>query len=142
MSNADADALGDVGFLLEAAELAWYRRVAPDERRAWEERFWASKDRNPATEVNERWVQHMARTTYALLRYGSVFGDASEVWVRFGGPNNVYIVDEGSGRLTEFWDYGRGPDLTFVRWVSSKRTDLTPEGRAYVDDLGKIFPPQ
>lgn len=142
MNDADADALGDVGFLLDAAELAWYRRVAPEERRAWEEDFWASKDRNPATEVNERWVQHMARSTFAFLRYGTVFGDASEVWVRFGGPNNVYIVDEGSGRLTEFWDYGRGPDLTFVRWVSSERTDLTPEGRAYVDDLGKIFPPQ
>lgn len=142
MQGSEADALGDVGFLLDDAELAWYRRVAPEERRSWEERFWASKDRNPATAVNERWVQHMARTTFALLRYGTVFGDASEVWVRFGGPNNVYIVDEGSGRLTEFWDYGRGPDLTFVRWVSSERTDLTPEGRAYVDDLGKIFPPQ
>lgn len=142
MDASEADALGDVGFLLDDAELAWYRRVAPVERREWEERFWAGKDRSPGTAVNERWVQHMARTTQALLRYGTVFGDAAEVWVRFGGPNNVYIVDEGSGRLTEFWDYGRGPDLTFVRWVSSERTDLTPEGRAYVDDLGKIFPPQ
>jgi len=142
MTDAEADELSDVAFLLDEQDLAWYRSVAPDERRVWEAEFWRFKDRTPSTEVNERWVEHMARTTYARLRLGGVFGDAGEVWVRFGGPKNIHIVDEGSGRLTEFWNYGSGPDITFVRWVSSKRTDLTPEGRAYVDDLGKIFPPQ
>jgi TonB family protein len=142
MTDAEADELCDVGFLLDGRELVWYRGLASVERRAWEAEFWKSKDRTPSTEVNERWVEHMARTTYARLRLGGVFGDAGEVWVRFGGPKNIHIVDEGSGRLTEFWDYGSGPDITFVRWVESKRTDLTPEGRAYVDDLGKIFPPQ
>ena len=92
--------------------------------------------------ANQHWVEHMSRTSFVWLRYGPVFGDAGEVWVRFGRPDNVHIVDDGTGRLTEFWDYGSGPDITFVRWVSAKRTDLTPEGRAYVDDLGKIFPPQ
>jgi TonB family protein len=142
MSDADADELIDVGFLLDRDELRWYRRVSPDERRSWEVQFWKTKDRAPSTEVNERWVEHMARATYARFRFGTVFGDAGEVWVRFGGPNSIHIVDEGSGRQTEFWNYGSGPDITFVRWTSSKRTDLTPEGRAYVDDLGKIFPPQ
>ena len=84
----------------------------------------------------------MARSTYALLRFGSVTSDPGEVWVRFGGPNTVHVVDEGSGQLTEFWDYGSAPDITFVRWVASRTMDLTREGRAYVDDLGKIFPPQ
>ena len=85
----------------------------------------------------------MARASVALLRHDGVFGDAGEVWVRFGGPKSIHIIDDGGGRLTEFWDYGNsGPDITFVRWVSSERTDLTPEGRAYADDLGKIFPPQ
>ena len=68
--------------------------------------------------------------------------DPGEVWVRFGGPNRVHVVDQGSGQLTEFWDYGSGADITFVRWVASQTMVLTPEGRAYVDDLGKIFPPQ
>ncbi len=138
-----ADELSDVSFLLDGDEAAWYQGIAPGERRVWEISFWRERDRVPATVVNERWVEHMARTAYAKLRFGEVFGDAGEVWVRFGGPNRIHVVDEGSGRLTEFWDYGRGgPDITFVRWASSKRTDLTPEGRAYVDDLRRIFPPQ
>jgi GWxTD domain-containing protein len=142
MTETDAERLSQVGVLLDGAEAAEYGRLAPAERRAWETSYWALRDRSPSTEVNERWVEHMARTSYTHLRFGSAFGDASEVWVRFGRPNHVNVVDDGTGRLTEFWDYGSGPDITFVRWVSAKRTDLTPEGRAYVDDLGKIFPPQ
>ena len=142
MAETDAERLSQVGVLLDGAEAAEYGRLAPAERRAWETSYWALRDRSPSTEVNERWVEHMARTSYARMRFGSAFGDASEVWVRFGRPNHVNVVDDGTGRLTEFWDYGSGPDITFVRWVSAKRTDLTPEGRAYVDDLGKIFPPQ
>ncbi len=142
MDEMDADELLDISYLLDGAEIARYQRAAPPERRTVEDAFWPTRDRVPATAVNERRVEHLARTAYAKLRFGTVFGDAAEVWVRFGRPNNVHIVDEGTGRLTEFWNYGSGPDITFVRWVSTKRTDLTPEGRAYVDDLGKIFPPQ
>ena len=142
MSEDEADAMTDIGFLLDVSEASRYRRLPAAERRVLQEDFWRRKDRVPSTAVNERRVEHLARAAYAHLRFGSVFGDAGEVWVRFGGPTSIHIVDEGSGRLTEFWNYGSGPDITFVRWVASKRTDLTPEGRAYVDDLGKIFPPQ
>lgn len=138
----EAEELTDISFLLDPGEARRYERASSEERRAYEDRMWNTADRSLPSGVNERWVEHMARATVARLRFGSVFGDAGEVWVRFGGPKTIHIVDEGSGRLTEFWDYGSGPDITFVRWVSSKRTDLTPEGRAYVDDLGKIFPPQ
>jgi len=142
MSDERVDALNDIGFLLDGTEERQYHRLSAAERRVWQDDFWKTKDRTPSTLVNERRAEHLARAAYAQLRFGSVFGDAGEVWVRFGGPTSIHIVDEGSGRLTEFWNYGSGPDITFVRWVASKRTDLTPEGRAYVDDLGKIFPPQ
>lgn len=142
VSVEEAAALTDVGFLLDRNAARSYRDLPAAERTVYNEDFWSTRDRAPSTAVNERWVEHMARATIAELLYGGVFGDAGEVWVRFGGPENIHIIDDGGGRLTEFWDYGSGPDITFVRWVSSERTDLTPEGRAYVDDLGKIFPPQ
>jgi protein TonB len=138
----DAEAIRDVFLVIDPVERADYRRLWGDERRAWEVAFWAGRDRTPGTEVNEREVQHLARSAYAHLRFGGTASDAGEVWVRFGGPNAIHIVDAGSGQLTEFWDYGSGPDITFARWVASRAMDLTPEGRAYVDDLGNIFPPQ
>lgn len=141
MDPADADQLADVGMLLGPDDRTRYRRLPIEERRAWVREYWSTRDPDPSTEVNERWVEHLARSSYAHLALGGVFGDAGEVWIRFGEPETVHIVDGGSGRLTEFWDYGSGPDITFVRWVSSRGTDLTPEGRAYVDDLGRSFSP-
>jgi GWxTD domain-containing protein len=142
MDPSRADELCDVSFVLDPADLALYRGLSVPERRRWERTFWASRDRTPSTELNEAKVEHLARATYAHLRFGSAFGDAGEVLIRFGTPNSIHVVGDGSGRLTEFWDYGSGPDITFVRWVAAQRMELTPEGRAYVDDLGKIFPPQ
>jgi GWxTD domain-containing protein len=142
LPEAEAAELTDIVYLLDTVDRRRYRGLTASGRTAWEDDFWASRDPAPETAVNEGWVEHVSRTAFAHLRFGSAFGDAGEVWVRFGGPTTIHIVDEGSGRLTEFWDYGSGPDITFVRWVSAKRTDLTPEGRAYVDDLGTIFPPQ
>jgi GWxTD domain-containing protein len=138
----DAEAIRDLSLVIDPVQRADYRRLWGDERRAWEIAFWVGRDRTPATVVNEREVQHLARSAYAHLRFGGTASDAGEVWVRFGGPNAIHIVDAGSGQLTEFWDYGSGPDITFARWVASQAMDLTPEGRAYVDDLGNIFPPQ
>lgn len=142
MDGARRDELTNVAVLLGAEDRERYRRLTAAERRAWEEDYWATRDRAPETAVNERWVEHVSRAAYADLALGGVVGDAGDVWVRFGGPETIHIVDGGSGRLTEFWDYGSGPDITFVRWVSSDRMDLTPEGRAYVDDLGRIFSPE
>lgn len=145
MERMDVDRreeLNDVRHLLGRNERARYRRMAPEQRRAWEESYWLTKDRRLSTSVNERRVEHLTRSAFASLALGGLVGDAAEVWIRFGRPKAVHVVDDGSGRLTEFWDYGSGPDITFVRWVSSERTDLTSEGRAYVDDLGRIFPPQ
>lgn len=142
MEQGRRDALVDVGVLLRAEDRDRYAQLTAAERRVWEEDYWSTKDRVPATAVNERWVEHIVRAAYADLVLGGVVGDAGEVWIRFGGPDTIHIVDGGSGRLTEFWDYGSGPDITFVRWVSSERMDLTPEGRAYVDDLGRLFSPE
>lgn len=142
LSPGVADEIRDVGLVLDPEDTAEYRRLGREERRAFEEAFWGGKDRTPGTAVNERRVEHLARSTYALLRFGSLTSGPAEVWVRFGGPHTVHVVDAGAGELTEFWDYGSGPDITFVRWVASQTMDLTAEGRAYVDDLGTIFPPQ
>lgn len=137
-----AESIRDLGFVIEPRHAAEYRRLWGDERQAWERAFWAARDRTPDNGVNEREVEHVARSTYAYLRWGGTTSDPGEVWVRFGSPHHVHIVDDGAGHLTEFWDYGNGPDITFVRLIPAKTMDLTPEGRAYVDDLGRIFPQQ
>ncbi|HAC07669.1 MAG TPA: hypothetical protein DCF71_17630 [Gemmatimonadetes bacterium] len=139
LSESEADALQDVRFVLGEEALADYRRAAGDERREWEQRFWAPLDPILSTAVNERSVEHIARSAYSQLRFGSTSSDAGEVWIRYGRPTDIKTIGRSAGLRTEFWDYGAGPDFTFSRVGSSRAMDLTTEGRAYADDLREVL---
>lgn len=116
--------------------------AAADNREAaeMERRFWAPLDPLLATPVNERETEHIARATYAHLRFGGATTDPGRVWVRYGRPHAVRAVREGSGLRVSFWDYGPGPDITFRRPAGNLSYELTPEGHAYVEELMDVFP--
>jgi TonB family protein len=138
---AEAAELQDPSALMTPAQAAQYRSLGRSERAAWLGAFWAPLDPILTTRVNEREVEHYARTAYALLRFGSTTSDPARVWVRYGRPNEVWGVAEASGVRTEFWDYGSSaPALTFRRMASSQSVSLTSEGKAYLDELSGVFP--
>jgi len=137
---AEMAELEDVSKLLDPSQTAQYWKVSGDARAAWVRSFWDRLDPILSTPVNERKVEHVARASYAHLRFGSALSDAGEVWVRYGRPTHVRVVAEGTGVRTEFWDYGSGPDITFRRMAASEKLDLTSEGRSYVDELRQVFP--
>jgi TonB family protein len=131
---------------LDPAERRWMESVAvlgaeqaedtPEGRAA----FWRARDPVLSTEVNERRVEHLARASYVLLRFGSPEDEVSRVWLRYGRPDAIRTLGEGSDLRTEFWDYGSGPDLTFRRPPHSLDLSLTSEGRAYLEDLRDVLP--
>ena len=137
---AEVAELEDVSKLLDPSQTAQYWKASGDARGGWVRSFWDRLDPILSTPVNERRVEHLARASYAHLRFGSALSDPGEVWVRYGRPTHVRVVAEGSGVRTEFWDYGSGPDITFRRMAASENLDLTSEGRAYVDELRQVFP--
>ncbi len=130
----------DISKLLDPSQTAQYWKASGGAREAWVRAFWERLDPILSTPVNERRVEHLARASYAHLRFGSALSDPGEVWVRYGRPTKVRVVAEGSGVRTEFWDYGSGPDITFRRMAASENLDLTSEGRSYVDELRQVFP--
>ena len=136
----EANQIEDLTPILVEPQLGEYRRLSRTERRAWAQRFWGPLDPILATPVNEREVEHLARSTYAYLRFGSVQSDASEVWIRYGRPDEIRAFGESAGVRTEFWDFGPGPDLTFRRLPSASDMGLTPEGRAYLDEVRQVVP--
>lgn len=103
-------------------------------------RFWSTLDPLLSTEVNEREVEHVARGAYAYLRFGALDGDGARVWLRYGRPIGVRVFGTGGAVRTEFWDYGPGPDVTLARSPRSDDLALTPEARAYLDELARIYP--
>ncbi len=130
----------DVAPLLLDAQASAYAALSREERAAWREAFWRPLDPILATPVNERLVEHLARTSYALLRFGSTQSDAGEVWVRYGQPDEIRAFEEGQGVRVELWDFGPGPDLTFRRLSASAAPDLTPEGKAYLAEVRQLVP--
>lgn len=140
LPDDESGPLRDIGPLLSAGERKELAGLGEAELEARVAAFWRSLDPIRLTEVNEREVEHLARATYALLRLGGLHTDAGEVWTRYGRPLTVRALGEGTGLRTEFWDYGRGPDLTFRRPAATADLDLTPEARAYLSDLSPLLP--
>jgi tetratricopeptide (TPR) repeat protein len=130
------DGLGDDarGRLTDVRVLLPAGQAVPDARV-----FWSGLDPLLSTEVNERELEHLARAAYAHLRFGDLNGDAARVWMRYGRPIEVRAFGSVSGLRTEFWDYGEGPDVTFTRPARSEEHALTPEARAYLDDLSRVY---
>lgn len=136
----ELDQIEDVAPLLLEPQATEYRQLSMDQQRAWRRAFWAPLDPILATPVNERAVEHVARTSYALLRFGSPRSDPGEVWVRYGPPDRIRAFEETSEVRTEFWDFGPGPDLTFRRLATSSAPTLTPEGRSYLNEVRELVP--
>ncbi|NJD17815.1 MAG: TonB family protein [Gemmatimonadetes bacterium] len=140
LPSDEASQIEDVAPLLLEPQASEYAALSPEQRAAWREGFWKPLDPILATSVNERYVEHLARTSYALMRFGSTQAAAGEVWVRYGQPEEIRAFEEGPGVRTELWDFGPGPDLTFRRLSGSSVPVLTPEGRAYLDEVRQLVP--
>ena len=59
--------------------------------------WWRSQDPLPASEVNERMVEHVRRVQYALDRYGCSscqegYDERGEIYVRYGEPERISRV--------------------------------------------------
>lgn len=140
LPEGQARALTDVSFLLSDSQQAEYRSMEAAGRAEWEADFWRWLAPDPDAAVNEREIEHLARTAHVFLRFGDLACDPAEVWIRYGRPSQVRIVSDDAGYDTEFWDYGAGADATFVRLGPGLFPILTPEGRAYLEELRGVFP--
>jgi GWxTD domain-containing protein len=140
MTPQEVGEIRDIGPLLGSRGSPAFAPITARERVEQERAFWASLDPLLATPENEREIEHLARATYAHLRFQSAASDAGRVWIRYGRPHRVRAVRDGAGLRTVFWDYGPGPDVTFRRPATTLSFELTSEGQAYVDELLEVFP--
>jgi periplasmic protein TonB len=140
LEEDEVEALRDISMLMVDDRARVFGSLRGPEKEEVTKEFFRRLDPILTTDVNERAVEHLARASYALLRFGSTKVDPARVWIRYGRPNTVHTFGEGLETRTEFWDYGVGPDLTFRREASARRMDLTEGSSNYVDDLLVQFP--
>lgn len=99
--------LDDVSVLLEPSEQSLYRRLAPEARDAYNDRFWRFSDPFLSEEGNERRSAHYARHAWATILAAAPAAagkvswgrDTEEIVLRYGLPTRRERIREPSWRL-------------------------------------------
>ncbi|MBW1839236.1 MAG: GWxTD domain-containing protein, partial [Deltaproteobacteria bacterium] len=112
-----ADSLfSEIWDIVSADELSAYSKTADKGKFLLE--FWQKTDVTPATQENERYVEHIQRLEYARQYYSSPqprgYDDRGMIYVRYGPPGDwVKIPSHQFIRSNESWVYWIGSGLTF-----------------------------
>ncbi|MYC16398.1 MAG: tetratricopeptide repeat protein [Gemmatimonadetes bacterium] len=124
----------DIAYVASDTELQEYHAATPGpEQQAYREQFWARRDPDILTKLNERVIEHYRRTWYARTYYSSnvyPWDERGAVYIRYGEP-----------------DYrSRSNDRNFVQTaeVERVRTQMAvdiygPEAATYTF-TGPVFP--
>ncbi len=80
----------DIRWVASREELAEYQGVPEAERQAHLRRFWAKRDADILTEINEGLIEHYRRVWYARTYFGRLikpWDRRGEVYIRYGEPD-------------------------------------------------------
>ncbi len=101
--------------VLSAEERAAYESFDDDRKAAFRRKHWGRLDPTPASEENEREMEHQRRVVEAIDRFRDrsgrfVWDDRAKAWIRFGSPARIEFLRgalEGDSFLPprEVWQY-------------------------------------
>jgi GWxTD domain-containing protein len=146
MPDSVAAVFNDVSDLLRPEQLTALTALDSASQAMAVAALWSSLDPLYLTTVNERRVEHFARLAAAALLFGSTAERvpgwqtfAGRIWVRYGRPKQIWELATPSGRVV-FWDYGRGPDVSFTRGTAFRGYRPTDEAIQYSNALIRVSP--
>ncbi len=99
-------------------------------------RWWNRQDRYPATQVNERLLEHLQRVSYAYRHYDRedseyCLDDRGKVYLRFGPPGRSRHLNLGRGGELWVYSFHSAAEYVFVKKRGSgyriaRPTELVP----------------
>jgi len=109
--------------------------------------FWTTLDPLYLTIWNERRLEHTARVVTAALLFRGSSSDTArawdtfsgQMWIRYGRPEHIWELQAPAGRVV-FWDYGPGPDVSFIRGFGYRGYRPTDEARQISNVLSRSAP--
>ncbi len=149
----------DITFLASKQQIETYNQTPEEKRPAFLKQFWAKRDFDLLTEVNERLIEHYRRVWYARTHFSrsQIPWDArGEIYVRYGDPDYRAYSDrqnpDMNPAVTQIKErlalalYGpESLDETFVGPVYPVRSNqsfvgvLDPASIRYVDEGGNLL---
>ena len=99
-----------LALIASSADLKPLREAPESERAAAWAKFWAARDPDPSTDINEALSEYIVRLQYVIEQF-SQFGegwrsDRGRVYIRFGAPEQIdTAMDQRSTGEYEIWRY-------------------------------------
>ncbi|MDI6698596.1 MAG: GWxTD domain-containing protein [Candidatus Saccharicenans sp.] len=115
LKPADQDWLSEVRYIITPEERKIFLELPESEREKFKEDFWARRDPDPDTEINEfkdEYYQRLNRANQMFMGEGRPgwLTDRGRIYILFGPPTERYTYPmEASGYCREVWYYGSFP---------------------------------
>jgi len=123
----------EISYIASDVELAEYQALTGPERQAYREQFWARRDPDILTKINERVIEHYRRVWFARTFFSSnvyPWDKRGEVYIRYGEP-------DFRSRSTDL-NFVQSPEVETVRMQMA--VDIYGPEAAFLTFTGPVFP--
>ena len=112
----------DIRYIARGARLKEYRKLKNRmDQMAFLKVFWKEMDPTPATDENERLIQHIQRMRFAENNYAAGRGkrgsdtDKGRIYIKFGEPSDIqYNLAASNEKPFEVWTYEEQRGVRFI----------------------------
>jgi GWxTD domain-containing protein len=112
----------DIRYIARGSQLKEYRKLKNrQDQMVFLKGFWKELDPTPATDENERLIQHIQRMRFAENNYAASRGkrgsdtDKGRVYIKFGEPSDIqYNLAASNEKPFEVWTYENQRGVRFI----------------------------
>ncbi|HCQ01019.1 MAG TPA: hypothetical protein DIT99_10105 [Candidatus Latescibacteria bacterium] len=101
----------DLTLVAPADVLTQYEKASEEDQQEIRRRFWAERDPDPTTVVNERLVEHYRRVLFARMHFAQAkfpWDRRGDIYIRYGEPDSRQPVRGPTGDEASYFPAGDG----------------------------------
>lgn len=130
----------DLSIVASSKEADAFLEAPEQEREKLWRTYWAARDPDPTTRINERLVEHYRRVIYSRLHFSTgkePWDRRGEIYVRYGHPDDrqQFILKSGEDVVNAIFPTGMR-DVDMIRETSRQRLDMQVSTGAPIQGIG------
>lgn len=132
----------DLSVVASEKEAEAFREASEEEREQLWRVYWAARDPDPTTRINERLVEHYRRMIFSRLHFSKgkePWDRRGEIYIRFGHPDDRqhFILKSGEDVVNAIFPTGIR-DVDMIRDVNRQRINMDINTGAPYQDFGEF----
>lgn len=132
----------DLSIVASSKESDAFLEAAEQEREELWRTYWAARDPDPTTRINERLVEHYRRIIYSRLHFSTgkdPWDRRGEIYVRYGHPDDrqQFILKSWEDVVNAIFPTGMQA-VDMIRETSRQRLDMLVSTGAPIQDFGEF----